>query len=262
MKKVVQRFGKWFGYRFAPDNHVMPVLRLEQFHRLEGPGYFRINPMSESTLPAVSLGIRRGDFNFAEVRTADNIPYNINVTVLFKFSPAQAIPAAQPQMVRATAEMLTGIVKLRTEHGLRRLVGRFEAEALAQGETMAAIERDLRRHLHANLQIVGLQPLDNGVMISETVPPKKFQEAMLAVKQHEATLRALAGNREAQVEQAIRAQFLGGLENYRGQVTLLSSLEGIALPSQAEIARYAALRQPAANVAANGALHGVAEATG
>ena len=42
------------GIRFAPDNHVVPVLRLGQYKRLEGPGFFRVTPGLEEVLRPIS----------------------------------------------------------------------------------------------------------------------------------------------------------------------------------------------------------------
>lgn len=243
MKKLFQIPAKWIGYRFAPDNHVVPVLRMERYHRLVGPGYFHISPLHETTLPAISLAVRLGEYKFDEVISCDGIPFSIAVTVMFNFNPAQAMPAAQPQLVRAAPEMLVKVVKNHTEHGLRRQVARIAAETLYSGDTLANIERDLIRLLRTRLAMIGITPLDNGVFIKETIAPAKFRESLLIAKQYQDTLRALNGQEIQLIEQAIRAGLVAGLEKNHGQVTLFSGLDGNAQPTAAEIARDTAVNQ-------------------
>lgn len=244
MKKLVQIPAKWFGARFAPDNHVVPVLRMEQFHRLAGPGYFHINPLHETTLPAISLAARLGEFTFAEVMSRDGIPFRITVTVLFNFNPANAIPAAQAQLVRAAPEILVGVVRNHTEHGLRRQVARIEAETLYRDDTLADVEKNLVRLLRSRLAMIGMTPLDNGMFIKETLAPTRFRESLLIAKQYQDTLRALGGQEIELIEQAIRAGLVAGLEKNHGQVTIFSGLDGNMQPSAAEIARDTAVAPP------------------
>ncbi len=237
LKKMVQIPAKWFGARFAPDNHVVPVLRLEQYHRLAGPGYFRINPLHETTLPAISLSVRLGNFTFNDVMSRDGIPFSITVIVMFNFNPANAISAAQPQIARATSEMLEGVVRNHTEHGLRRQVARIPAETLYSGDTLAEVEQNLVRLLRTRLQMIGIAPLDNGVFIKETLAPARFRESLLMAKQYQDTLRALNGQEGQLIEQAIRAGLVAGLEKNHGQVTLFSGLDGNMQPTAAELAQ-------------------------
>lgn len=250
IKKMVQIPAKWLGARFAPDNHVMPVLRLERYHRLAGPGYFRINPLHEATLPPISLAVRLGNFTFNEVMSRDGIPFSITITVMFNFNPANAIPAAQPQVARAAPEMLENVVRNHTEHGLRRQVARIEAEMLYSGDTLANVERDLVRLLRTRLAMIGISPLDNGVFIKETLAPTRFRESLLIAKQYQDTLRALNGQEGQLIEQAIRAGLVAGLEKNHGQVTLFSGLDGQVQPTAAEMVRETAVQSPAS---ANGA---------
>ena len=96
---------------------------------------------------------------------------------------------------------------------------------------MTLIERDLTNYLRAQLRVLGLVTLrQGGVLIKETTPPEKFKMAMLAAKQHQITLQVLGDHYEGElIEQAIRAQFLAGIEGHEGNITLWSSLDGSAI---------------------------------
>jgi regulator of protease activity HflC (stomatin/prohibitin superfamily) len=231
MKRLVQLVGKAIGFRFAPDNHVVPVLRLAQYHRLQNAGYFWVNPFLAETLAPISIGLRVADFKFNEVLSQDNIPFTINLTVLYQFDPHLPPRKTLAQLVRLPADTLQDIVKNYASQGLRRLASDYQAEALTGSSAMTHIECDLTHYLRAQLRILGLVPLrKGGVLIKETTPPEKFKLAMLAAKQHQLTLQVLGDHYEGElIEQAIRAQFLTGIEAHEGNVTLLSSLDGTAL---------------------------------
>lgn len=224
----MNRFNKVTGLHFAPDNHVVPILRLGQFHRVEKAGYFWINPFIEKTLPPISTGLQVGSYTFDEVLSQDNIPFSISLTVLFQFDPQLPTLATLAQLVRLSSRTLQNIVRDYASQGLRRLVAAFPAHDLAGRNVMITMERDLTRHLHAQLYALGLIPLkQGGVLIKEVVAPVKFRHTMLAVQQHQATLQLLkVYEGDALVEQAIRAQFLMGLEGHKGDLNLWASLDG------------------------------------
>lgn len=232
MKRLISALGRAIGIHFAPDNHVIPVLRLERFNRVEGPGYFWIIPIIERTLASMNTGIRVTNFAFAEVLSRDNIPFSVHLTVLFALDPTLPTREVTAQLVRVSDDGLRSIVQDYTSQGLRRLASRFIAEELCGESAISSIERDLTHYLRAELRILGLVPLrSSGVLIKETIAPDKFKLTMLNVKRHEATLRMLGRYREMSlIEQAIRAQFLTGLEDREGNLTLLSPLDTMFLP--------------------------------
>lgn len=227
MKSVIKFVGKFVGFRFAPDNHIVPILRMEQFNRVEKAGYFWINPFIEQTLPPVSVGLQVGSFEFHEVLSRDNIPFTLKLTVLFQFDPSLPPAKVLAQVVRVPAEKLRDIVKDYASQGLRRLASEYKAEELGGKTAVSNIETHLADFLRVNLHVLGLVPLrQNGLLIKEIIAPEKFKQAMLHVKQHQATLEILRSYPEGLVAQAIRADFLTGLEDHHGNLTLFSSLDG------------------------------------
>lgn len=243
MTNHMQRFKKRLGYRFAPDNTIVPVMRQEQFHRLEGPGYFHINPYRERTLPDIHLGAYARDFNFSETLTSDHIGFNMSLTVLYQFDPRKLPLAAQSQLVSMTPDVLAIIVEGRVEHFLRRLVGCHDVEKLCRAATLTTLEQDLYSQLCTRLSPMGIAPLANGVLIKAISAPEKYREAVLAAKQYQMTLSALGSTNEARLDQVIRAKFVAGLEKNPGNMTLISALEGLVLPTPTDPAPYTFKRQ-------------------
>ncbi len=246
---MISRIGKFFGGHFAPDNTVVPILSYGRFNRLAGPGHFYVKPMIEKTLNPIGLGIQVGNFKFDDVLSKDNIPFKMEMTVLFKFDPSLPHPSSLPQLVRLSPDDKMNIVRQYTSHGVRRLTARYDAEQLCNEEPMQEIERNLTHLLKVDLRPLGLFPLPNGgILIKEMVAPHKFQQTMLAVRQHEATLEVLRQYQEAQlVDQAIRAQFLTGLENHDGNLTVLSAVDGSMFQNLMDMLRTTQTAEAEAN---------------
>lgn len=232
MKALAQSFGKFIGIRFTPDNQIVPVLRWKRFNRIHREGYFWINPLIEETLPPLSVGLQVGNFTLQEVLSADNIPFTVKLTVLFQLDPTLPPRQVLAQVVRIPSSRLSDIVEDYASQGLRRLASTFTAEQLGGKAAVSQIENTLRHFLKAQLHVLGLVPLkQGGILIKEIIAPEKFRQAMLHVHQHQATLHMLSNYPEHLIEQAIRTDFLTGLEEHPGNLTLFSSFDsGAILP--------------------------------
>jgi hypothetical protein len=182
-------------------------------------------PLFEQVLPPIKTSIHVGNFVFAEVLSCDNIPFTFYLTVLFSFKPNLALKDAAAQLVRGGNDLLQTIVKEYGNQGLRRLASRFKAEELCGAAAISGIERNLTHLLTAEMRTLGIAPLrHDGILIKETIAPDKFKQTMLNVRLHEATLRVLASYRELNlIKQAIQAEFVTGLEDLEGNLTLLST---------------------------------------
>jgi hypothetical protein len=132
--------------------------------------------------------------------------------------------------VRLPAGKLHDIVEGYASQGLRRLASTFTAEELGGKTAVSNIENALTHFLKIQLGVLGLVPLrQGGILIKEVIAPEKFKQAMLHVHQHQATLQMLSKYPEKLIEQAIRTDFLTGLEDHSGNLTLFSSLDGGAM---------------------------------
>ncbi|KAA3658035.1 MAG: hypothetical protein DWQ04_26335 [Chloroflexi bacterium] len=229
MHSIINYFGRAVGIQFAPDNHIIPILRWGRFNRVKGPGYFWINRLTEETFPPINVGLQVGNFIFTDVLSKDTISFKIHVTILFQFDPDTALPQVLPQIVKLSPEKWQAIVEDFANQGLRRLVANYDAQELSSGVVMSVIERNLTNLLRSQLRILGLMPLKkDSVLIKETIAAEKFQQTMLNAKQQETILQLLSKfGRKDLLELAIRSQFLSGLEDHEGDLTLFSSLSDI-----------------------------------
>ena len=225
MKRLLAFFGRLVGLHFVPDNHVAPVLHLGRYDRVGGPGFFWIIPIIERTLPPIKTSLYVGNFVFSEVLSKDNIPFTMNLTVLFAFDPASALKAAAAQFVRAGEGVLMQVVREFTNRRLRRLVADFNAEQLCGPARLGAIERDLPRYLKNEMRLLGLAPLsaqDGGVMIKEIIAPDTFKRTMLDVKHDEAMLEVLRSYPAPELVHLLNQLiFVNSLKDYSGELALM-----------------------------------------
>lgn len=230
MKKFISFVGQLIGLHFAPDNHVVPILHLEQYDRVEKPGFFWIIPGVERTLPAVKTSIYVGNFYFEEVLSQDNLPLTIQMTVLFTFQPAQAFKDAAAVLVRADEGLLKTIVQDYTSQGIRRLALRHTAKELCNDATLVQIERDLTHFLKAEMRDLGIAPLKTGgLLLKEIYLPDKLKQAILDVKQDEAILDVLHDHPiPDMVEKYIRLLVAKGIHGHTGDsVLMMGTPEGM-----------------------------------
>ena len=181
-----------FGFVFTPDNQVTPVMRLGRYHHSIDPGLRWTIPVIERTLDPVKTSIYVGSFYFEELLSRDNIPYTVQVTILFTFNPDKAIKPAAAQLVKGGEQLLKTIVRDYTNQGLRRLAARYGAECLSNDITLTLIEKNLTAYLISTMRPLGLAPLKrDGILIKELVAPPQFKHTIFDVKHDESILEVL-----------------------------------------------------------------------
>ncbi|MCB0208474.1 MAG: SPFH domain-containing protein [Anaerolineae bacterium] len=192
MMRVLLWFLRLFGFIFTPDNHITPVMRWGQYKRTIAPGLRWIMPVVERALAPVKTSIYVGNFYFEEVLSHDNIPYKVQMTVLFTFDPNKAVKPAAAQLVKAGETVLQTIVRDYTNQGLRRLAAQYGAECLSGHVTMTLMEKNLAAYLTSTLRPLGLAPLKrDGILIKELIAPPEFKHTIFDVKHDESILEVL-----------------------------------------------------------------------
>jgi hypothetical protein len=248
--KVLVRLGKAVGIHFVPENHVVAVMRLGMYHHLGRPGFIWCIPLMESVTPPIKSGIRFLSFTLKGALTKDAISVNVGLTVLYSFDPSLPIRPIAAQLVRCTPDVLEGIVEDKVDNCLRRIVARFEAKQLCQGETVAQIQHELSRSLTAELRLLGLSPARNGgVIIKEVNLPEDLLRTILEAKRHELTLEVLKKYGDGKIDKAVIAEFANNPASQDGALPLLMlanllGLPGIVRGNAHQHARSALQREP------------------
>lgn len=229
--RVFVRLGNAVGIHFVPENHVVAVMRLGMYHRLGGPGFIWCIPLLESVTPPINIGIRFLPFTVKWALTKDAISIDVGLTVLYSFDPNLPIRPITAQLVRCTPDVLEGIVKDKVDNCLRRIVARFEAKQLCEGETIVQIQRELTRSLTDELRPLGLSPArDGGVMIKEVNMPEGLLRTILETKRHELTLEVLKKYGDGKIDKAIIEELVNNPASQDTALPLLMLANLLGLP--------------------------------
>ena len=227
MSRLIRKVAKFIGIHFTPDNHVTPIFRLGRYHRVQGPGIFWAFPLLQQVSQPVKTSIQVGNFTYKAVLSKDNIPFEINLTILFSFSPEGVLKDTAAQLIKGGDDLWRIIVDDYANQGLRRLVARFPAEELGGKAVMSALERDLANFLKAVMRPLGLAPLKHdGVLIKETLAPETFAQTMLETRRLEAALNRLGryDPDASGIHQAIQPDVVDNIEALDQEFTLWSAL--------------------------------------
>jgi regulator of protease activity HflC (stomatin/prohibitin superfamily) len=229
--KVLVRLGNAVGIHFVPENHVVAVMRLGMYHRLGGPGFIWCIPLIERVTSPINIGIRFLPFAVKRALTKDAISINVGLTVLYNFDPKLPTRPIAAQLVRCTPDLLKGIVEDKVDNCLRRIVARFEAKQLCEGETIVQIQHELTRSLTVELRPLGLRPArDGGVMIKEVNLPEGLHRTILEAKRHELTLEVLKTYGDGKIDKAVVAEIANNPASQDGALPLLMLANLLGLP--------------------------------
>jgi regulator of protease activity HflC (stomatin/prohibitin superfamily) len=218
MNKGLIFLARLIGFHFVPENQRAAVMRLGMYHRARGPGFVWVAPLFEKVENLVKLGVRLTTFTVKQVFSSDGIPFDIELTVRYSFDPdsTSSRPIAA-QLVRQPDHILENIVRDYADQSLRRTVAQYSAEDICNGRPITDIEQRVIQGLQAQVRHLGLAPMagrevapvaGSGVMIKEITPPPDFVETILTAKRHELILRVLTAYQEADVDQALLAEWV------------------------------------------------------
>ena len=176
MSKPIIRILRFFC--IARDNYRVAVLGPEGFRRLEGPGYFWLKPL-ETLGPPIKITPSWHHFTIEEIFCRDNVPVDIDVTVVCKFDPAMITDRDMlSQFAQFTPERIAFVVRNATDHCLRRIVEEFDVQAVC-GRHSGRIERRLAAALPFRLKSAGFSFSSNSVRLGKIHLPEEYQALIM-----------------------------------------------------------------------------------
>jgi hypothetical protein len=215
--KLLKRLYAIVGFlHFAPDNYVVPVMRLGLYHRAKGPGFAWSWPFYEWALPPTKTSLYVVKLYLEEAVSKDNVPFTVRMTILATLDLNSIEKKIAAVLVKGGEPVIQEIVKEYTNQGLRRVVSRFNAVDLSEEGPRSEIEQNLTRFLRGELQALGIAPLPSGgVLIKEIVAPEKFKRGILNAGRFAIMLQTLTSYHALGdlIQQAIQAGMMTGLED-------------------------------------------------
>lgn len=166
------------GYILIEHGRVGIVWRNGCFSEfLEAGRYPPLNPWNERLIAQIPIKLLSTESEELEASSADGFTFNTKVSVWFTFDPSKAarkqrVTVAQLALAHKSDEKIKAQVLRDAKYGLRKVVGRYKAEDLMQGQTRSSLEREIRHHLQSVLTEFGIliRP-SSGVLIEALTPP-------------------------------------------------------------------------------------------
>jgi hypothetical protein len=172
-------FGRPSGLRWVPDNHLGVVYRMEMYHSLRGPGFFRINPFTESVKQEVSLNPDFIATHVANLNTRDAVQLGLRVALAFVFDPRPLPREKALVFVKWPPHILRAIVTDFANSALLNILPKYYAEEICRGELFETIQQRLEASLKTSLEPLAIRP--TFVMVLEVTVPPPLQDAFTAV---------------------------------------------------------------------------------
>ena len=224
MNRVVSIISNLLFLKSVPDNQTLPILRFGRLHHFGSNHFNRVWPFIEEALPPVKTSIRVGNFIFAEMHTADSIPFTVSLTVLFKFDPESTTLSIAAQFVTLPSKVMLDIVKDYSDHALRQLIARYAAVEVLASEVRAKIQQELSRYLRLTLLPLGICVLpSDGLLLKELTPHERYRHNILSANKWDVTLETLATYDDPTfLERGIQGAMVDTIGNRPGDTNLVA----------------------------------------
>lgn len=182
-------------HRLIPEQHVVIVERDGQADRLEGPGYVKIDRLTEKFGPEVRFGPQQPvELPLDDVRSADGDIFGLELTIMYGFDPRRCNLQKAPGLVRNAPGAQEGILKKLGQQITHEVVGKFSSLQLRSGGTRGEIEQQIKPQLYRAVRFAGIQLYN--VVIDRMIPPQEWDVALRAAKEKQVRVETTVQERE------------------------------------------------------------------
>ena len=145
-------------YRLVPEQHVVIIERDGQSDRLGGPGYVKINRISESFGPVIPFGPQKpAEVVLEDVRSADGDSFSLRFTITYSFDPRRCNLQKTPKLVRKAPDIQEKILQNYGRQIARNVVGEYSSPDLRLGRTPEKIEQEIKSRLYREVRFAGIE---------------------------------------------------------------------------------------------------------
>ncbi len=134
----------------------------------QGTAMFRVDPQTET-------------FQFNEVRTAEDIPVNITVRIVYQVDPLRFTPELMPKIPGLQEQGWRSAVQWQTEHIFRQMLAAYAWSELGSKDRQAQLEWELAQTLTEYLEQIAL--CVTGVHLIRTALPLNLQKTLVRAEQ-------------------------------------------------------------------------------
>ena len=232
--RLLRTVGRPFGLRWVGDNQVAAVYRLQLYNCIKGPGFFWINPFTQSVRYVIDTAPDFVALVAPGIQTKDRLQLDLTMALAYSFDPALMPPERAAVFVTWKQDTHRAIIRDSARRALQGVVPSFDADEICQGGVFGQIEQRLMEDLIRRLRPLALKP-QICFVLHVGVPPK-LRDRFEAVVQRRINIEDLGQYASYELIQALRIEAIEGLKSMGGgrQYINLPDLTSMVTPSQHE----------------------------
>jgi hypothetical protein len=213
-------FGRPFGLRWVPDNHLGVVYRMEMYHGLRGPGFFRIDPWQDTVKDVVSLNPDFIETRVENLNTRDAVQLGLRVALAYVFDPRYLPREKALVFIKWPSSILRAIVSDFANSALLNIVPKYHAEQICRGELFETIQDSLEKELKVSLDPLAIRP--TFAMVLEAIVPPALQDTFTAVANRAAYTHDLSLYESFELDEIKRRELNSVLRDLPGGIRYLN----------------------------------------
>ena len=228
-------FERPLGLRWVPDNHLAVVYRMEMYHGLRGPGFFRINPFKETVKYEVNLNPDFISTEIASLQTQDAVQLGLRIALAYEFDPRPLPRDKALVFVKWPRRIHRAIVIHSATTALQGILPKFRADRVCRGQVFEEIRQQLLDDLTERLKSLGLGPIL--AMVLEVIVPPALQNTFTAVANRAAYTHDLSQYTPYELSEVRRRELYEVIRALPGGIRYLSVPGSEIAPSSWQVSK-------------------------
>ena len=230
-------FGGLFGLRWVPDNHLGVVYRMEMYYDLRGPGFFWINPFTQSVKQEVNLGPDFIKTHIPSLQTQDAVQLGLRLALAYAFDPRLLPREKALVFVKWSKEIHRSIVTDNAITALQNIMPQYKADEVCRGKVFEKIRENLVDQLTERLRSLALEPMF--AMVLEVTVPPPLQNTFTAVANRAAYTHDLSRYELFELNEVRRRELYEVLSTLPGGIRYLNVTGPDVTPQSWQVSRPA-----------------------
>ncbi|MFQ5610636.1 MAG: SPFH domain-containing protein [Anaerolineae bacterium] len=220
LQRLLLGLGRPLGLRWVGDYQLGVVYKMGRYHDLRGPGFFWINPLTDTMKTEVSF---KPDFistPYDNLRTRDALQLGLRLALAYAFDPRLVSPEQAAIFVTWPRQIRRLIVTDQARSALQAIVSQFYAEEICRGEAFEPIGEKVKAQLVGRLQTLAMKPVF--VIALEVMVPQALQHTFDAVVKRAVYAQDLSVYERFELDQVQRQELYETLRELPGGVRYLN----------------------------------------
>ncbi|HLF28579.1 MAG TPA: SPFH domain-containing protein [Anaerolineae bacterium] len=228
--RLSRALGRPLGLRWVGDNQLAIIYQMEQYHAAKGPGFFWINPFTQTVQATISIAPDFISNPIPNIQTRDALQLGLSIALAYTFDPRRVPRERAAQFVKWPLEVRRAIVTDNSQRALQAIVPQFYAEQICRGQVFAQLEQEFISTLSQRLQMLGLEPIF--AMVLKVVVPDALKNRFEAIVQRSINVDDISHYEHYELTQAMRTEMIETLRHMGGgkQYIDLPDLKEMAPP--------------------------------